>query len=187
MDPHGSQRLPDQTVFRQNRGNIYRRRKKNEFAENGHKKIPKCNRIAVAVASTRFRPMTKDYFMGIDCWCSSERGRRWCSSDAMSSKDRQSRATSYVYYSYGTSDRENLRSNTYGSHLPRGDVGSFHYGLVHKPSTVQEAMRILDAQARANKKRETWKRIPALDENKVKTKTDVIQRATNKKQSTSKT
>ena len=61
----------------------------------------------------------------------------------------------------------------------KGYVGSFQYRLVHKPITIQEAMRIPEATAAANKVWEKLKKLPAggWAEKKVKPKTVVIQRA----------
>ena len=43
----------------------------------------------------------------------------------------------------------------------KADVCSFQYDLSHKPITIQEAIRIPDATAAANKEWEKLKRLPA--------------------------
>ena len=56
-------------------------------------------------------------------------------------------------------------------------MGRFHYGLVHMPITVQEALKIPEARAVVNNESRKLKSRPAWDEQKIKSKTAVIQRA----------
>ena len=60
----------------------------------------------------------------------------------------------------------------------KGYVGSFHYGLVHKPVSVQEAMEIPEAKAAVDKE---WckliQKIIAWDVKKVRSKSEVIHQA----------
>ena len=55
-------------------------------------------------------------------------------------------------------------------------VGSFHYGLVQKPVSFQEAMKIAEAKAAVDKELETSKNVAAWD-TKVRSKSDHLKNA----------
>ena len=52
-----------------------------------------------------------------------------------------------------------------------------HYNLVHKPIPIPQAMKISDAKAAVDKEWEKLEKMPAWQVTKVKSKTDVIQKA----------
>ena len=58
-----------------------------------------------------------------------------------------------------------------------GSTGSFHYGLVHKLVSIQEALKIPDAKAAVDKQWEKLKNIPAWDVKKVRSKSEVVRQA----------
>ena len=59
----------------------------------------------------------------------------------------------------------------------KGCVGSFHCGLVHKPGSIQEAMKIPDAKAAVDKELEKVKTIPTWDVKKKRSNSEVIRQA----------
>ena len=60
-------------------------------------------------------------------------------------------------------------------HIAEKDhVGSFHYGLVHMPASIQEAMKIPEAKSAVDKEWDKLQTIPAWDVNKVRPKSEVI-------------
>ena len=54
-------------------------------------------------------------------------------------------------------------ATTSGTHCPKRVCGSFHCGLVHKPVSIQEALKIPDAKAAVDKELEKEKTIPTWD------------------------
>ena len=56
-------------------------------------------------------------------------------------------------------------------------VGSFHYGLVHTPVSIQETMKIPEARAAVDKAWNKSKAILVLDVKNVRPKSEVIRQA----------
>ena len=78
-------------------------------------------------------------------------------------------------YAYFPTHREKQNFGSWGFHQRRLDlktekryVAEFHYGLGHKPSTVEEAMNIAEAKAAVDKYLDQLKNLLALDFKKVK-------------------
>ena len=59
----------------------------------------------------------------------------------------------------------------------KGYVGSFHYGLAHKPVSLQEAMMIPEARAAVDKTWDQFKKLTAWEAEKVKCKAEVARQA----------
>ena len=59
----------------------------------------------------------------------------------------------------------------------KGYVGSFHNGLVHKPFSFQEVMKIQKSESQWVQKWNKVTTIPAWDVKKVRSKSDVIRQA----------
>ena len=72
----------------------------------------------------------------------------------------------------------NSEATTYGPHRrKKGYVGSFHYGLVHKPVFVQEAMKIPEAKSAVEEEWHELDTVPAWDVKKARPKSEVIRQA----------
>ena len=123
-----------------------------------------------------------------DCSCSSETRKGCCSCCAAQCEGRQSRETSdlsnFCWCQRGTlrfrkqTRMRKIKRKHVGTTLPKkGFVGSFHYGLVRKPVSDQDAMKIPEARGRRGLIMETLKNIFAWDVQKLRSKSAVVSQA----------
>ena len=155
-DLQRSKRLADRTVFGLKLGHNYSRSKKRQMNwQNGQKKVPNCKQHAATKEPTRLlTDDTDDFKVTAEARLTLEKR---CSCCAMHWEEK-SRQTSGNWSHWGTGsfrkDRSmrNSETTTCGPHRrKKGDVGSFHCGLVHNPVFIEEAMQIPEAKAAVDK------------------------------------
>ena len=133
---------------------------KEHILQNGQKKIPNCKQHGATEESTRYRPMTmitsRWLLMLVWNWtrillllCRALWGKTVEGSlkpvhlQLMLVRNRQIQIIQV--------HAENVRRKHMDHIAEKGHVGSFHYGLVHKPVSIQEALQKPEAKAAVDK------------------------------------
>ena len=151
-DQRKSQRPQDQTAYGQKLGHNDSGNR-NEKMQDGQKKVPNCKQHTANRGIYEVLTDDKDFFNSI------AEARRKLENGCFSChavKGKQSRETSDLLKSHrcqhGTVRFRKQRSlresepKTYGPHCRKRYVGGFHCGLVHKPVSIQEVLKVPEAK-----------------------------------------